>query len=60
MTRNKANYADDLRRRLQDPTYAAEYLNAVLEDEEEGADTVFLLALRHVTEAFTAKQQSHP
>ncbi len=52
MTRKQENYTSDLRQRLRDPAYAAEYLNAVLEDEEEGADAVFLLALRNVAEAF--------
>lgn len=52
MTRKKASYADDLRQRLKDPAYAVEYLNAVLEDDEEGTDAVFLLALRNVAEAF--------
>lgn len=52
MTRKEENYTNDLRQRLRDPAYAAEYLNAVLEDEEEGADAVFLLALRNVAEAF--------
>ncbi|MBV8707417.1 MAG: putative addiction module antidote protein [Acidobacteriaceae bacterium] len=50
--KKKVSYADDLRERLRDPEYAAEYLNAVLEDEEEGVDVVFLLALRNVAEAF--------
>ena len=52
MKRKKAAYIDDLRQRLKDPAYAAEYLNAVLEDEDDGADAVFLLALRNVAEAF--------
>lgn len=52
MKRKNTAYLDDLRQRLKDPDYAAEYLNAVLEDEEDGADTVFLLALRNVAEAF--------
>jgi probable addiction module antidote protein len=37
--------------RLQDPGYAMEYLQAALEDSEEGADAVFLLALRDVARA---------
>ena len=52
MKRKKAAYMDDLRERLKDPAYAAEYLNAVLQDEEDGADAVFLVALRNVAEAF--------
>lgn len=38
---------DELR---ADPIYAAEYLQAAMEDTEEPA--VFLLALRHVSEAY--------
>jgi probable addiction module antidote protein len=52
MKRKNTEYADDLRERLKNPEYAAEYLNAVLNDDEEGADTAFLLALRNVAEAF--------
>jgi probable addiction module antidote protein len=52
MEQNRAAYTEDLRERLSDPAYAAEYLNAVLEDKEEGADAVFLVALRNVAEAF--------
>jgi probable addiction module antidote protein len=52
MKRKKTAYVDDLRQLLRDPAYAAEYLNAVLEDQEDGADAVFLLALRNVAEAF--------
>jgi len=40
-------YHDDLLRRLKNPQYAANYLNACLQDEEEG---VFLLALRDVAQ----------
>ena len=39
---------DDLIRRLKNHKYALGYLNACLEDGDEG---VFLLALRHVAEA---------
>jgi len=38
-------YDDDLRRRLKNPKYAVGYLNACLEDDDEG---VFLLAVRDV------------
>jgi len=41
------DYHDDLLRRLADPKYAEAYLNACLEDEDEG---VFLLALRDVAQ----------
>lgn len=42
-------YEDGLIESLKDPLEAAAYLNAALED---GSQEVFLLALRHVTEAF--------
>ena len=41
------SYHTDLLLRLADPAYAAEYLNACLEDGDEG---VFLLALRDVVQ----------
>jgi len=43
-----SSYHDDLIARLKDPKYALGYLNACLEDGDEG---VFLLGLRHVAEA---------
>jgi len=46
--KNKESYHDDLIKRLKNPRYALGYLNACLEDPDEG---VFLLALRHVAEA---------
>lgn len=49
--RKTVSYEDDLRDRLKNPDYAASYLNAALEDEEAGADEVFLLALRDVAAA---------
>lgn len=45
--RPSVGYRDDLLRRLKDPEYAAAYLSACLEDEEE----TFLIALRDVAEA---------
>lgn len=41
-------YKKELLKRLKDPEYAAEYLNAAIED---GAREVFLLALRDVCES---------
>jgi len=41
------SYRDDLLRRLQDPSVAADYLNKCLEDDE----ATFLVALRDVAEA---------
>jgi len=43
-----ASYEEGLWESLEDPLEAAAYLNAALED---GSQEVFLLALRHVTEA---------
>ena len=47
----KSSYVDDLRDRLKDPAYAAQYLNYVLTETSEGEDAAFLLALRDVAEA---------
>lgn len=41
------SYRDDLLRRLKDPKYAAAYLSACLEDD----DDTFLVALRDVADA---------
>lgn len=41
------SYHDDLLRRLKNPKYAAGYLNACLEEGDEGA---FLLAVRDVAQ----------
>jgi len=41
------NHHEDLLKRLADPKYAAGYLNACLEDEDEGT---FLLALHNVAQ----------
>jgi probable addiction module antidote protein len=46
------DYEDDLVKRLKDPELAAEYLNASLEDTDEGAEERFLMALRHVARAY--------
>jgi probable addiction module antidote protein len=45
------SYYDDLMRRLKDPEYAAAYLTACLEDEDED-EGGFLLALRDVADAY--------
>jgi probable addiction module antidote protein len=49
MARKRRTYQEDLRERLRDPKYAAEYLVAAL--EESDMPDVFLLALRNVAEA---------
>ena len=51
MPKRTRSYEAGLHERLKDPSYAAEYLRAVLDDNEEGADAVFLLALRDVARA---------
>jgi probable addiction module antidote protein len=47
------SYRDDLLRRLKDPKYAAAYVSACLEDDEE----TFLVALRDVAEAHGGLRQ---
>ena len=44
------SYYDDLMKRLKKPTYAIDYLNATLEDNDP---RVFLLALKDVVKAHT-------
>jgi probable addiction module antidote protein len=51
MPKRTKSYEVDLHERLRDPEYAMEYLRAALEDEDEHADAVFLLALRDVAQA---------
>ena len=51
MPKRTKSYETGLHERLQDPAYAMEYLQAALEDDEEGSDAVFLLALRDVARA---------
>ena len=48
------NYHDDLLHRLKDPQYAVGYLNAVL---EEGEDGDFLLAIRDVAQVHGGLRQ---
>ena len=48
MKKTTASYRDGLLKDLADPNEAAAYLNAALED---GAQDVFLLALRDIAEA---------
>ncbi len=44
-------YEEDLIEKLKDSEFAVEYLNASLEDSDDGADERFLMALRHVAKA---------
>jgi len=48
MSKLTKDYREGLLARLRDPEYAAEYLNAVLEENDQAA---FLLALRDVADA---------
>jgi len=48
------SYQDDLLRRLKNPKYAVGYLNACLEEEDEGA---FLLAVRDVAQVHGGLRQ---
>lgn len=49
--RKLKDYEEDLIEKLEDQEFAAEYLNAALDDSEEGAEERFLIALRHVAKA---------
>jgi probable addiction module antidote protein len=51
MPKRVRNYEETLSQRLQDPEYAAGYLNAVLEDKGSDQKERFLLALRDVAKA---------
>jgi probable addiction module antidote protein len=52
MKRKKSiSYEEGLHERLKDPSYAADYLNAHLIDDDEIAIEAFLLALRDVAVA---------
>src|SRR5688572_10228797 len=44
-------YEADLIEQLKDAEFAAEYLNASLEDEDKGSEERFLIALKHVAQA---------
>lgn len=49
--RKLKDYEEDLIEKLEDQEFAAEYLNAALEDSEEGSEERFLIALRQVAKA---------
>jgi probable addiction module antidote protein len=51
MPKRTKSYEEGLHERLRDPIYAMEYLKAALDDDEDGADAVFLQALRDVAKA---------
>src|SRR3989338_6576074 len=51
MPKRTKDYEEDLYKRLKDAKYAAEYLNAVMEDEDDDLKERFLIALRDVAKA---------
>jgi len=51
MSKRVRDYETDLVEKLKDAEFAAEYLNASLEDADESADERFLMALRQVAKA---------
>lgn len=51
MPKRVKDYEEGLIEKLKDAEFAAEYLNASLEDSDEGADERFLIALRQVAKA---------
>lgn len=51
MAKRSGEYEADLIEQLKDVEFAVEYLNASLEDSDDGADERFLMALRQVAKA---------
>jgi probable addiction module antidote protein len=51
MPKRVRDYEEGLIEKLKDVEFATEYLNASLEDSDEGADERFLIALRQVAKA---------
>lgn len=51
MAKKTRDYEEDLVEQLKDTEFATEYLNASLEDSDEGSDERFLIALRQVAKA---------
>ncbi|MGZ3697301.1 MAG: addiction module antidote protein [Bdellovibrionota bacterium] len=51
MPKRVRDYERDLIEKLKDAEFAAEYLNASLEDVDERADEPFLIALRQVAQS---------
>lgn len=58
MPKRTKDYQEGLITRLKNPKYAAGYLNAVLEDDDEGMEQRFLIALRDVAKAHGFAQLS--
>lgn len=51
MAKKTRDYEADFVEQLKDTEFAVEYLNASLEDSDEGSDERFLIALRQVAKA---------
>ncbi len=51
MAKRVRDYEEDLVEQLKDAEFAAEYLNASLDDTDDGADERFLMALGQVAKA---------
>lgn len=51
MPKRTRDFEKDLIQKLKDAEFAAEYLNASLEDSDEGSDERFLMALGQVARA---------
>lgn len=51
MAKKTREYEADLIEQLKDAEFAVEYLNASLEDSDDGSDERFLMALRQVAKA---------
>ena len=51
MAKRVRDYEEGLIEKLKDVEFAAEYLNASLEDSDAGADERFLMALRQVAKS---------
>ncbi len=51
MAKKTREYEADLIEQLRDAEFAVEYLNASLEDSDDGSDERFLMALRQVAKA---------
>jgi len=51
MAKRTRDFETDLIQQLKDSEFAIEYLNASLEDSDEGSDERFLIALRQVAQA---------
>ena len=51
-TKKSVSYEEGLMERLKDPQYAAGYLETSMNDKEDNAEELFLIALRDVAKAY--------